>query len=115
MNGMPEKPVFYDPDDEQDRREQEAEKRRQRALLDAQDFESIATLPAGRRLLKRMMVECGIYQSTFTGDALTSAYQEGKRTMGLWLIEQFNQCPDLYIQLIKEKEPEDGRNTHNTD
>lgn len=102
-------------EDEEDRRKQRDEEIRQRALLDAQDFEAIATLPAGRRLLKRLMAECGIYQSTFTGDALTSAYQEGKRTMGLWLIEQFNPCPDLYIQLIKEKEPEDGRNTHNTD
>ena len=84
---------------EYERQKREAERRNQ-AILDAQDFEAIAGLPEGRRLLKRLIGECGIYQTSFTGDPLTSAHQEGKRAIGLWLIEQFNHCPDLYIQLL---------------
>lgn len=84
-------------------REQSEMRRRNQATLDAQDFEAIAGLPEGRRLLRRMIGECGIYHDSFTGDALNSAYREGKRAVGLWLIDQFNACQPLYIQLLTEQ------------
>lgn len=84
-------------------REQHEIARRIQAITDAQDFNAIAGTPEGRRLLRRFMSECGVYRLTFTGEALGSAYQEGRRSIGLWLIEQFNNCPDLYIQLLTEK------------
>ena len=95
--------------DSQDReweREQREIIRRAQAITDAQDFTVIAGSPEGRRLLRRFMGECGVYRKTFTGEALSSSFQEGKRSMGLWLIEQFNNCPDLYIQLLTEKNNE---------
>ncbi len=68
-----------------------------------QDFVALANTPEGRRFLKRLLAECSVYQSTFTGDALSSAHREGKRAVGLWALEQFNTCPDLYIQFLTEK------------
>ncbi len=68
-----------------------------------QDFVALAETPEGRRFLKRLLAECNVYQSTFTGDALSSAHREGKRSVGLWALEQFNTCPDLYIQFLTEK------------
>ena len=68
-----------------------------------QDFVALANTPEGRRFVKRLLAECSVYQSTFTGDALSSAHREGKRAVGLWALEQFTPCPDLYIQFLTEK------------
>ncbi len=69
-----------------------------------QDFVAIAQTPEGRRFLKRLQGVCGVYRSTFTaGEPLSSAYLEGKRSIGLWVQEQFDQRPDLYITYLMEK------------
>ena len=78
--------------------------------VESQDFNAIATLPEGRRLLRRLMGECGVFQTSFTGEGLTAAHKEGKRVIGLWVLEQFNNCPDLYIQLLTEQ-TNDRRNS----
>ena len=68
-----------------------------------QDFFAILNTPEGQRFVKNLLNECSVYQSTFTGDALSSAHREGKRTIGLWVLEHFNACPDLYIKFLTEK------------
>lgn len=85
-------------------REQNEQKRRSKEIADAQEFNAFASTYEGRRLLRRFIDECGVYRQTFTGDPLSSAFQEGRRSIGLWLIELFDSCPDLYIQLLTEKE-----------
>lgn len=88
-------------------REQRDAQRRNQAIADANDFKTVASSPAGRRFLRSLLGECGIYHTTFTGDALTSAFTEGKRAIGLRLIERFNDCPELYIQLLTEQQDDD--------
>lgn len=93
-----------------DLRAQREQLRKIHAAAEAQDFQAIAILPEGRRLLRRLMSECGVYQTSFTGEALSAAHKEGKRVIGLWVLEQFNSCPDLYIQLLTEQ-TDDRRNS----
>ena len=93
-----------------DLRAQREQLRKIQAASEAQDFQAIANLPEGRRLLRRLMSECGVYQTSFTGEALSAAHKEGKRVIGLWVLEQFNSCPDLYIQLLTEL-TDDRRNS----
>jgi hypothetical protein len=88
-------------------REQREAQRLNQAIADTNDFKTVASSPAGRRFLRSLLTECGIYHSTFTGDALTSAYAEGKRAIGLSVIDRFNDCPELYIQLLTEKHDDD--------
>lgn len=93
-----------------DLRAQREQLRKIQSAAEAQDFQAIANLPEGRRLLRRLMSECGVYQTSFTGEALSAAHKEGKRVIGLWVLEQFNSCPDLYIQLLTEQ-TDDRRNS----
>ena len=93
-----------------DLRAQREQLRKIQAAAEAQDFQAIAILPEGRRLLRRLMSECGVYQTSFTGEALSAAHKEGKRVIGLWVLEHFNHCPDLYIQLLTEQ-TNDRRNS----
>jgi len=95
---------------DEDLRAEREQIRRIQIAVESQDFQAIATLPEGRRLLRRLMAECGVFQTSFTGEGLTAAHKEGKRVVGLWVLEQFNNCPDLYIQLLTEQ-TNDRRNS----
>lgn len=95
--------------DDEHQREQREQLQQAKAAQDAQDFASMAASPEGRRWLRRLLEECRIYQSTFTGDALSSAFQEGRRSTGLWVLEQFNHSPELYRQLLEEQQHERTR------
>jgi len=95
---------------DEDLRAQREQLRKIQMAVESQDFNAIATLPEGRRLLRRLMGECGVFQTSFTGEGLTAAHKEGKRVIGLWVLDQFNNCPDLYIQLLTEQ-TNDRRNS----
>ena len=95
---------------DEDLRAEREQIRRIQVAAESQDFQAIATLPEGRRLLRRLMGECGVFQTSFTGEGLTAAHNEGKRVIGLWVLDQFNSCPDLYIQLLTEQ-TNDRRNS----
>lgn len=83
-------------------REQRELDRQQQVIQAAIDFIAVAELPAGRRFFRRLMAECGAYHSSFTGEPLTSAFNEGKRAISLWILEQFSARPDLYMTLLIE-------------
>lgn len=64
----------------------------------------------GRRIVWRLLSEAGIYQLTFTGDALTSAFKEGQRNQGLKLVAQITQhCPDRFSEMQKEARANERR------
>jgi hypothetical protein len=90
---------------------EQAERETQRELesIRAQtDFKDVASTPHGRRLLRRILGECGIYRSSFAGeDTHSSAYREGQRSIGLSLLAQFEAAPDLYLTFLSEKTTHD--------
>lgn len=99
--------------EQQDLKAQREQINKIQAYKDAQDFIDTASTLEGRNVLRRMLAECGIYRSSFRDQATAMAFAEGKRAIGLWLLEQFNACPDLYLQLLTEKQ--DDRRSHITD
>ena len=72
-------------------------------LRAVKDFCAVAETEEGRGLIRGILADCSVYASTFTNDPLTTAYREGKRSVGLWILEQFAACPDLYIKFLTEK------------
>jgi hypothetical protein len=57
----------------------------------------------GRRFMWRLLSRAGIYRTSFTGDALTSAFEEGKKQEGfhqMTLIAQH--CQPRFIEMQKE-------------
>lgn len=63
----------------------------------------------GRHLLWRIMEQCGIYRTSFTGDAGETAFREGQRSVGLWILTEivFTNGPDTFS--IMSREAEDRR------
>ena len=56
----------------------------------------------GRCVIRNLLADCGVYASTYSPDTHMMAYKEGKRSVGLWILEQFSAFPDLYIKFLTE-------------
>ena len=66
---------------------------------------NLTSTPQGRRALWWLLGECGTFQNSFDGDALTSAYAAGKQAIGQLLIERMGLAdPDAFLVAMKENQ-----------
>lgn len=68
---------------------QEREQERARALT---DLAEVMCTPAGARVLQRLLAKAHIYQTSMTRDTHLTAYREGWRSYGLWLLTEMNEA-----------------------
>lgn len=58
----------------------------------------------GRGLAWWLMQEAGLYRTSFTGDPATTAFQEGRRDIGLKVLHRMHEAaPDAYAQMLNEQ------------
>jgi hypothetical protein len=78
------------------------EKFRRQDSGDAEAFKLLMEQRAFRAFVWRLLGEAQVFQPIMTGNSYTFM-NEGKRQMGLWVLEQINRlCPDLYVTMTKE-------------
>lgn len=59
--------------------------------------------PAGRAWILDILEAAHIFASSFTTDALSTAFREGERNIGLRLLNDImTSCPDQYITMMRE-------------
>ncbi len=67
------------------------------------DVQWLMSTKSGRRVVSRIMEQCGIYQCSFTGDANKTIFNEGQRNAGLQLLGQIHaHCPEQYPVMLRE-------------
>lgn len=72
---------------------------RRRELADVQ---FILNSVEGRRFYWRLMMRCGIFKSSMTGNN-TTFYNEGERNIGLLMMADLNEAdPEAYIKCLTE-------------
>ncbi len=82
------------------RREKEA---RQAASADEAVIRNLMSTIEGRAWAWRFLAGCHIFSTSFTGEALTSAFAEGERNVGQRFLNTITDtCPDAYIQAMRE-------------
>ena len=102
MTEQLEKVSPYDPysTEENEKLEKDAERIRKR---DLGDIRKILSIPEGRRFFWRLLSEAGIFRSSFTGDSLQTAHNEGRREIGLIFLKDINAAnPSSFAQLQRE-------------
>lgn len=58
----------------------------------------------GRRIVRRLLDQAGVYQLSYTGEALSTAFNEGRRSAGNKLIAIVAaHCPEQYTLLLRER------------
>ena len=76
---------------------------KQRRDREIDDIKSILRLPGGRRFILRVFVETGTMNASFTLNSMTTAFNEGKRDIGIWLLKEIDQAePMAYSQMLRE-------------
>lgn len=84
----------------------EAEERKARALAQQQrdlDLGEQLKSTSGRRLTWSLLRDTGVFGPSYTGDALSGAYAEGRRSVGIQLMLDCQRAaPRLYVQMLAE-------------
>lgn len=63
--------------------QEDQERRRQQELL---DLEWVMSDGRGRRVVWRLLEQAGVFRLSYAGDALSTAFNEGQRNIGLRLM-----------------------------
>lgn len=107
----------YDPTDlrrqDLDREELEARERVTRET-EINDLKWLMSSKRGRRIVWRWMASARTFQSSFSTNAMTMAFNEGNRNLGLQLLhEVMENCPEQFPLMQDEqqqkKEQHDGK------
>lgn len=62
---------------------------------------------SGRRLMYRILETCGVYRTSFNTNALTMAFNEGQRNVGLlFQAQMISSCPEFFELMLKENQGE---------
>ena len=71
------------------------------------DLRLICETEHGRRFIWRLIEQAGVGRTTYTGEALSAAFAEGKRNTGLKVFSDVMEaCPDQYLVMAKEASEE---------
>lgn len=68
-----------------------------------EDLRKVLALPEGRRFVWSILSSTGVYGRAFTGEALTTAHNEGRREIGITLLEKIEaDAPGSYLAMLRE-------------
>ena len=74
-----------------------------RRMRENEWLKEILSKEGGRDFIWRLLIQCGVYDTSFTGDAPHTFFNEGKRQIGLWLLTEIDAADKRSILLIHEE------------
>lgn len=92
--------------------EQHAEAERQRRArkdrqLEDQDYAWLMSGPRGRRIVARLIEQCGTVATSFNTNALAMAHNEGARSIGVHIHRLLERvCPKELVAMVGERSEE---------
>ncbi len=67
------------------------------------DMQVLLKLPEGRRFLWKIIGLAGMFRASMTGESMTTAFNEGRRDIGLGLLLEINNCDhNAFAQMQSE-------------
>lgn len=90
--------------DAPDAARREAQQRiRMLQLQEQEDLKWLMGAKRGRRIMHRQLERAGVWQLSFNTNAMTMAFNEGRRNEGLALTNKLMvSCPEQWAMMIKE-------------
>lgn len=68
------------------------------------DLTTIMATPSGRRFMWNLVEACGVLDASFAGDERMTAYNEGRRSVGIELVQRLQAVtPDAYLKMVVEQ------------
>lgn len=83
------------------------------ALEADEDVAGVMSTPEGRRFTWRLLCECGIFRTSFNTNALSMAFAEGQRNIGLMLQARLAKAaPKMYQTMLEENGGDRSKQPH---
>jgi len=93
---------FYDTEAEAKVKESRKEYKN-RKDREISDLQTVLKKPEGRRVVYKILCDCGVFKASFALNSNTTAFNEGKRDIGLGLLAELDLAePQIYSQMLKE-------------
>ena len=93
---------FYD-DEIIDKNKESKKEYKNRRDREISDLQAVLKKPEGRRVVYKILCECGVFKASFALNSNTTAFNEGKRDIGLGLLAELDLAePNVYSQMLKE-------------
>ena len=97
-----------DIDEQQACRRDEQQRLRVLVLQENDDLKWLMNAKRGRRILHRLLERAGVFQLSFNTNAMTMAFNEGRRNEGLALTRKLMAaCPEQWALMLKENTDKD--------
>lgn len=79
-------------------------KRQAKRDQELDDLRHLLDTAGGRNFVWRLLQKCGVYHTSFVAESTSeTSFNEGKRQMGLWTLEEiFDASPHTYALMQKE-------------
>jgi hypothetical protein len=92
------------------KKSERTEKQKLREENEESDLKWLMGSERGRRIVWRLLERAGVFQSSFTANALTEAFEKGQRDYGLWVLGVTTEAgPENYAQMLKERADDRNR------
>lgn len=76
---------------------------------DLADLRAVAATPGGVRVLRRILERCGVYKLSYAPDAGATAFNEGMRNIGLWILSEVEEsAPEQIVALLTLRKSQDS-------
>jgi hypothetical protein len=96
-------------------REEKAAQALSEQELELDELRWLMAAKQGRRFMWRLLERAGIYRVSFTGDALSTAFNEGTKNEGRYLLGLVTKhLPERYLEMLKEARTYERRNASST-
>lgn len=89
--------------------EQQAEQQQRARRLDEDAWRALLSERWGRRIVWQQLAACGVYRTTFTGEPLSSAFQEGQRSIGLSILSSVMDVAPAALPLMQAEAGDDEK------
>jgi hypothetical protein len=74
--------------------------------VELDDLRAVLSIPAGRRLVWRIMDRYGLFRSVFSAEALVMARNSGWQDVAHWLMHEIEVAkPDAFLTMMQEHAP----------
>ncbi len=91
-------------------RREEQERFRTQQLQETDDLKWLMNAKRGRRIVHRQLERAGVFQLSFNTNAMTMAFNEGRRNEGLALTNKLMvSCPEQWAQMMLENSDQGER------
>ncbi|API59633.1 hypothetical protein BSL82_10145 [Tardibacter chloracetimidivorans] len=98
----------FDPFDIQGQEQDDAARAARAELLASTEAGDVKWLMAdlrGRRMVRRLLEQAGVFRSSFNGEALGTAFREGERNIGLRLLALVTEhAPERLVDVLTGKD-----------